>query len=153
MSETSSKGTKAKDSSAAKSDSKAKESTSAKSDSGSKEAGKSARESIGGTAGVHYGYFSSVRTPAYRSGWDQIWGDKNGKKQASNSNKSPARKSSTRKKHAPIALSFDIEDLPEELREGLVEVVRSQLKKRRVSYDKHARAGSVDWRIECRIEP
>ena len=41
-----------------------------------KEAGKSARDSAGGKADVHYGYFSSVRTPAYRSGWDEIWGGK-----------------------------------------------------------------------------
>ena len=43
------------------------------------EGGKSARESIGGKADVHYGYFSSVRSPAYRSGWDAIWGSGNGK--------------------------------------------------------------------------
>lgn len=153
MSKSSSKGTKAKEKPAAKSDSKPKESDSAKSDSGSKEVAKSARESVGGATGVHYGYFSSVRTPAYRSGWDQIWGKKNGKKKkASNNNKPAARKSSTRKKPAPIALSFDIDDLPAELRDGLVEIVRGQLKKRRLSYDKHARAGSVDWRIECRID-
>lgn len=172
MSETSSKKSKTKESSATKSDSKAKESTSAKSetkakdasasksdsgtktsDGGSKGEGKSARESVGGATGVHYGYFSSVRTPAYRSGWDQIWGSKNGKKKkASNNNKPAARKSSTRQKPAPIAVSFDIDDLPAELRDGLVEIARGQLKKRRLSYDKHARAGSVDWRIECRID-
>ena len=36
--------------------------------------GKSSRDSIGGSKEVHYGYFSSVRTPEYRSGWDEIWG-------------------------------------------------------------------------------
>ena len=35
---------------------------------------KSARESVGGKSEVHYGYFSNVKTPEYRSGWDSIWG-------------------------------------------------------------------------------
>ena len=49
-------------------------STDTKSSDGAKEsgndAGKSARDSIGGKSDAHYGYFSSVRTPEYRSGWD-----------------------------------------------------------------------------------
>ena len=61
-------------------------STDTKSSDGAKEAGndatndaaKSAREAVGGKSEVHYGYFSSVRTPEYRSGWDSIWGNRNG---------------------------------------------------------------------------
>ena len=40
------------------------------------DAGKSAKGSVGGASQVHYGYFSSVRSGAYRSGWDGIWNDK-----------------------------------------------------------------------------
>ena len=32
--------------------------------------GKSARESAGGSNEIHYGYFSNIKTPEYRSGWD-----------------------------------------------------------------------------------
>ena len=46
----------------------------ASSDSG--DGGKSARESIGGAAVGHYGYFSNIKTPEYKSGWDDIWGKK-----------------------------------------------------------------------------
>lgn len=45
----------------------------------SKKGGKSeasARESVGGTSEVHYGYFSNVRNDNYRSGWDDIWNAK-----------------------------------------------------------------------------
>ncbi len=40
------------------------------------DAGKSAKRSVGGASQVHYGYFSSVRSGAYRSGWDDIWNSK-----------------------------------------------------------------------------
>ena len=57
-------------------------STDTTSSDGAKDAGtdaaKSAREAVGGKSEVHYGYFSSVRTPEYRSGWDSIWGNRNG---------------------------------------------------------------------------
>ncbi len=80
MSDTSSSGDK---SSSKSSDSKPKPKDSGSGDtSASKPAksdgdgGKSAKESIGGATDVHYGFFSSVRTPAYRSGWDEIWANK-----------------------------------------------------------------------------
>ena len=43
-------------------------------------AGKSAKGSVGGASQVHYGYFSSVRSGAYRSGWDGIWNSKPNKR-------------------------------------------------------------------------
>ena len=116
--------------------------------SGGTEGGKSARESIGGTSGVHYGYFSSVRTPAYRSGWDDIWGKGNGKKR--NTRKKAAK---PRKKPEPITLTLDLDDLPAKLRNGLVDVARAELKKQsRLSYERREKAGAIDWRITCRID-
>ena len=103
-------------------------------DSGSekgKEAGKSARESAGGKSDVHYGYFSSVRTPAYRSGWDAIWGSDNGD-DASNGDETPrqSRQRATRargpakprKRREPITVTLDLDDLPPDLKDGLVEI-------------------------------
>ena len=85
--------TKAKDD--AGSASSASPSTEAKSSDGAKDAGKSARESAGGKADAHYGYFSSVRTPEYRSGWDSIWGSKNGD-DAENGEEAPRQPGATR---------------------------------------------------------
>lgn len=112
---------------------------------GGAESGKSARESIGGTGDVHYGYFSSVRTPAYRSGWDAIWGGAG----ARPPDKRPPK---PRKKPRPITLDLDLDDLPPPLRDGLIAVARAELKKSRVSYERRDRAGAVDWRIVCRVD-
>ena len=72
-----SKSSDSKSSEAKSSDSKSTESKSA--DTGSSE-GKAAKDSVGGAANVHYGYFSSVRNKAYRSGWDNIWSKKSNKR-------------------------------------------------------------------------
>jgi hypothetical protein len=77
-----SKSAESKSSDSKSSDSKSAESKSAESKSagtGSSE-GKAAKDSVGGAANVHYGYFSSVRTKAYRSGWDNIWSKKSNKR-------------------------------------------------------------------------
>lgn len=100
--------------------------------------GKSARESVGGTKEVHYGYFSNVRTPEYKSGWESIWG--RGK---------PAGGRKARPK--AVRIEMDIDDLPEEARRGLVEAARGKLKRSRLSYESRAAAGAVSWRIECEV--
>ncbi len=139
-------------------------STEAKSSDGatdsSKEAGKSARESAGGKADAHYGYFSSVRTPEYRSGWDSIWGSKNGddaengeeaprQPRAARANR-PAKKA--RKRRDPVTVTLDLEELPPELKDRLVEIASAELKKSRVSYARRDKAGAIDWRITCRAD-
>ena len=121
--------------------------------------GKSARESAGGKADVHYGYFSSVRTPAYRSGWDAIWGGDNGDG-SDNDDETPrqrraARTRSTakaRKRRDPITVTLDLDDLPPALKDGLVEIASAELKKSRVSYARRDKAGAIDWRIVCRVD-
>ena len=100
--------------------------------------GKSARESVGGTKEVHYGYFSNVRTPEYKSGWESIWG--RGK---------PVGGRKARPK--AVRIEMDIDDLPEEARRGLVEAARGKLKRSRLSYESRAAAGAVSWRIECEV--
>ena len=32
-----------------------------------------------------------------------------------------------------------------------MEAARKALKKQRLSYDRHDKAGAIDWRIECRV--
>ena len=149
----------AKDDAAGKSDasSDAKPSDSGK-DAG-KEAGKSARDSAGGKADVHYGYFSSVRTPAYRSGWDEIWGSRNGENGA-DEDEAPrqrraaraSRPAKARKRRDPITVTLDLENLPPELKDGLVEIASAELRKSRVSYARRDKAGAIDWRITCRVD-
>ncbi len=74
--------TGSKKSSGASSESKASETKSSETKSADTggAGGKSARESVGGTSQVHYGYFSSVRSNSYRSGWDGLWSKKSRKR-------------------------------------------------------------------------
>ena len=124
-----------------------------------KDAGKSARDSAGGKSDVHYGYFSSVRTPEYRSGWDAIWGSKNGD-DAGNGEEAPrqrraaraSRPAKARKRRDPITVTLDLDTLPPELKDGLVEIASAELKKSRVSYARRDKAGAIDWRITCRVD-
>ena len=138
---------------AASADAKAPE---AGKDTGTEESGKSARETIGGKEGVHYGYFSSVRTPAYRSGWDSIWGSSTGadaEEGAEASRQStPKRAAKTRKRRAPITVTLALDDLPPPLKDALEERARAALKKSRISYERRNKAGAVNWRITCRVE-
>ena len=161
--ETKSADTKAKAKDDAGSTSSASPSTESKSSDGAKDAGtdpgKSARESAGGKADAHYGYFSSVRTPAYRSGWDSIWGSKNGEG-GEDEDETPrqrraaraGRAAKARKRRDPITVTLDLDALPPELKDGLVEIASAELKKSRVSYVRRDKAGAIDWRITCRAD-
>ena len=129
----------------AKSDSKTSDSSStatSPTDSG----GKSAKESIGGAAVGHYGYFSNIKTPEYKSGWDDIWG-----KKTNSTNKKKTTKSVTNKIKNPVLVSLEFEDLPLGLRNGLIDAVRGQLEGKRVSYKARAKQGDVYWTINCEI--
>lgn len=108
---------------------------------GNSEGGKSSRDSVGGASGVHYGYFSNVKSPQYRSGWDEIW-----------STGSETKKKKPARAKAPILISMDLDELPEELQKGLADFARARLKKSRISYDNRARAGAVAWRINCEVK-
>ena len=113
-------------------------------DSGS--SGKSAKESIGGATDIHYGFFSSVRTPAYRSGWDEIWAKKDARPARKKGvNSTSKNKSKTGAK--PTTVNLTISDLPENLQESLVETARLKMRKSRSNYDKLDALGLVDWTI------
>ena len=142
-------------SSSKSSDSKSKESTSSdasasSSSSSDKETGKSAKESIGGKADIHYGFFSSVRTPEYRSGWDDIWGKANSK----NSGKDSSRSRSNGKSKSgakPVTAELNIADLPDDVRDSLIEAARKKMRKSRANLDKLDAAGKVDWTISVTV--
>ena len=138
--------TKSESKSESKTDSKSAEATSSSSTSADS-GGKSAKDSVGGAAVGHYGHFSNIKTPEYKSGWDDIWG---GKKKSARKKKS-AKKAAPKPK-TPVFVSLDFEDLPPDIREGLADAVRAQLKKKRVSYDARAKKGAVDWTIDCKVE-
>ncbi len=117
------------------------------------DAGRSSRESVGGATAVHYGYFSNIKTPEYRSGWDDIWGKK--KPRGDNGAAAQARPKSkptrTVRPKEPVILSLSFDDLPEEARLTLVETARAKLRKSRLNYDRRDEAGAVSWRIECEV--
>lgn len=118
----------------------------------------SGKAAMGGAGEVHYGFFSNVKTPQYRSGWDSIWSK--GKKSGGQSNKksrktvetkkSPARRS-IRPKKDPLEVSLTLEDLPDTVREALIEAARAKLKGSRVSYDRRDKAGAISWNIACTV--
>jgi len=149
------KSTKTETKTAAKSDTKAAESKSTEASGASTEpssggeGGKSARESVGGAAVGHYGYFSNIKTPEYKSGWDDIWGNK---KSGGAKKKAPAKKKAAPKRKEPRVVAFDFEDLPADLQAGLADAARAQLKKSRINYAARDKAGAVTWRIECTVE-
>ncbi|MEE2661866.1 MAG: hypothetical protein VYB39_02455 [Pseudomonadota bacterium] len=114
---------------------------------------KSARESVGGSGAVHYGFFSNIKTPEYKSGWDDIWGGPRRRASVKKMSKNGATKKqkAPRKKKA-VTVSLDLADLPEDVRAGLVTAARTKLTKSRVNYDKHLKAGAVHWSITCDVE-
>ena len=109
--------------------------------------GKSSRDSVGGASAVHYGFFSNVKTPQYRSGWDEIWA-----KESSGSKASVNRKKKPSRAREPLSISLDLDDLPADVQAGLAKAARAKLKKSRVNYDSRAKAGAVTWRIKCDVK-
>ena len=79
-SDTKSSDTKSSDTKSSETKSSDAKSSDAKSTKSAGSGGKSAKESVGGASAVHYGYFSSVRSEEYRSGWDNIWKKKSRKR-------------------------------------------------------------------------
>jgi len=114
-------------------------------------AGKAQKDTVS-AGGVQYGYFSSVRTPAYRKGWDEIFGKK---KSASDAPEKPAAGKRRKGKRAtikqPITVDLDIDELPDDLRVALGDEIRRQTKGKRINYDKLTAAGAVHWSISCEI--
>ena len=74
-----------------------------------------------------------------------IWGD-------DDSDSAPAEpktksKAKSRPKAKPVTVDLEIEDLPDDVRDGLVEAARKKMRKSRASYEKLEGSGLVDWTI------
>ena len=132
-------------SSDSKKSSSSSESSSSSSSASSGGSGKSQRRSVGGSKEVHYGYFSSVRTPEYRSGWDAIWG-----KKSKSSTKTVKNK--VKKLAGPVELDLAFDKLPDNLREALMEHVRKKLRRTPNGFKKLQESGAVDWNLTVRID-
>lgn len=108
---------------------------------------KSSRESVGGKTEVHYGYFSNVKTPEYRSGWDSIWGARteNGERKNGGATKRARPKT-------PVRLTLAFDDLPEAVRDELRKAAGAALKANaRLNFARRDEAGAVSWSIECEV--
>lgn len=130
-------------SSDSKKSSASSDSSSSSSNSSNNGGGKSQRDSVGGTQEVHYGYFSSVRTPEYRNGWEAIWGKKS-KKTSGGTAKKPI---------GPVELNLEFDKLPENLQEALMEHARKKLRRTSKGFKTLQDKGSVDWSLSVRIDP
>lgn len=106
--------------------------------------GKSSRESVGGKSAVHYGYFSNIKTPEYKSGWDDIWG-----KTKSRGRKAMVGKIRETKQRELVSVDIDFASLPESARTALAAAATEQLKKKRISYAVRDKKGDIVWRIAC----
>lgn len=139
----SSSDSKKSSSSDSKKSSASSDSSSSSSNSSNNGGGKSQRDSVGGTQEVHYGYFSSVRTPEYRNGWEAIWGKKS-KKTSGGTAKKPI---------GPVELNLEFDKLPENLQEALMEHARKKLRRTSKGFKTLQDKGSVDWSLSVRIDP
>ena len=97
---------------------------------------KSSRESVGGPGAVHYGFFSNIKTPEYRSGWDDIWSKKQNK---------------PRKKQT-VSVNFSFQNLPKDVQSALVDAARKELKKVRVNFDNREKKGEIVWHLKCEVK-
>ena len=107
----------------------------------------SGKAAMGGAGEVHYGFFSNIKTPQYRSGWDSIWSKGKGK----TTETVEVKKKRPPRSKEPVTVSLSMEDLPDELRDALTEIVHARLKGSRISYDRREKVGAVRWTIDCEI--
>jgi hypothetical protein len=86
-------------------------------------------------------HFSSVSTPAYRSGWDNIFGNKN-------SSKSSVTKSEG-KTHKEFVLNDD--EIDKKLRQALYETFSSKAKDEGLELPKSLEIGIIEYNIRCKF--
>ena len=97
---------------------------------------KSSRESVGGPGAVHYGFFSNIKTPEYRSGWDDIWSKKQNK----------PRKKKT------VCVNFSFQSLPKDVQSALIGAARKELKKVKINFDNREKKGEIVWHLKCEVK-
>ncbi|MEX2454609.1 MAG: hypothetical protein WD470_07890 [Rhodospirillaceae bacterium] len=103
---------------------------------------KSGRAAMGGAAVGHYGFFSNIKSPEYKSGWDDIWG----KKETSKSR--GARKAASKE---PVTVAIELADLPPAARRALAEAAKARLGRGKSAYDRADKAATLSWTIEVTV--
>ena len=101
------------------------------------------REAMGGASAGHYGFFSNIKSPEYKSGWDDIWGKK--KKSSSGSG---AKKAAPKE---PVTVAVAFRDLPPAARKALAEAAKAKLGRSKAAYDKADKAETLSWTIEVTV--
>lgn len=89
-------------------------------------------------------YFSSVSTPEYRSGWENIFG-------SNSDNGEPEEAKRGKKARQPVDLEIALEDLDADIQVALEAVAAKMAKRQRLKYDKLRDQNKVSWEITCRI--
>ena len=89
-------------------------------------------------------HFSSVSTPAYKAGWDSIFGGSK-TSQIGMSN-------SANDDHFPAQLTIDDEAINEELRAALYKAFQKQAHKQGVSLAKIKKRADLSYTLKCAIE-
>ena len=121
---------------ASKADDKAAKTTDTASAEKTKAAPKSASQSS-------ISHFSSVSTPAYKQGWESIFGGaKVGQKSALNSNNSEL---------FPEMLTIDDEDIDVELRNALYKAFQKKARKQGISLSKVKKLVDFEYSLDCNL--
>jgi hypothetical protein len=86
-------------------------------------------------------HFSSVSTPAYRSGWDNIFGNKNSSKSSVTKSEGTA--------HKEFVLNDD--EIDKKLRQAIYEAFSSKAKDEGLELPKSREIGIIEYNIRCKF--
>lgn len=88
-------------------------------------------------------HFSSVSTPAYRSGWDSIFGGKeSGKK---------AKSTLSNGSNIPVQFVIPDDEIDEDLRNTLYKIFQRKARKQGISLAKIKKGSIIEYSIECNV--
>ncbi len=126
-----------------------------KSDAGKSNAGETVKTSDASSGGsatsapksaaeTSISHFSSVSTPAYKAGWESIFGgSKSKQKEASSSAKNDVFEGQ---------LTLEDEDISEELRSALFKAFQKQARKQGISLAKNKKRVEFSYTLQCDVE-
>ncbi len=89
-------------------------------------------------------HFSSVSSPAYKAGWESIFGGPKSR------GKGPAKPAKS--EHIPDHLTLDDEDIGEELRRALYKAFQKQARKQGISLAKIKKRVEFSYTLQCDVE-
>ena len=89
-------------------------------------------------------HFSSVSTPAYKTGWDSIFGG--------SETQSPSKIKTLRDDDLPDQLAIDDDDIDAELRAALYKIFQKKARKQGISLAQLKKRASISYGLTCDIE-